>query len=165
MVAVILGACLASMTAYLAWAIFYGEPDHTEQTREFVNDLSLGITPRPTEKGGIVTFLVDGEPPIRLRARRYVDLLAPTGEPLFRLDASLDARRASRPVRYPLPDDYSATPDTVSLRTRQRVRLPVELAPGRYELRGEIFGRDRFDDASHQATPSGIVVILPRQSG
>jgi hypothetical protein len=136
-------------------------PDETEQTQAFVDDLYLRVTPRPATRGANVAFFVQGEPPIRLKARRFADLLSEDGKRLFRLDTAADGESTPRPVPYPLPAAYTAPTGVSALQTRQRVHLPEDLQPGRYSLRAYFYGRDRLDEETpHKGTPSWTFPIL-----
>lgn len=140
------------------------EPSRPERTKKFANDLYLVVRPRPAVRGEAVSLFVQGEPPIRLRARRFVDLLSEDGEPLYRLDSAKPGRPVPAPVEYPLPPSYLAPAGTVNLQARQRVRLPADLTAGRYALQGQILGRDRFDDgATDQGRPTAAIPVRARE--
>jgi hypothetical protein len=128
---------------------------------QFINDLYLHVTPRPSEQGERVVFFVQGEPPVKLRAHRYADLLTLDGEPLYRLDAEGPGSEAPRPLRYPLPPDYEAPAGLDALPTRQTVQLPADIAPGKYILQTDIVGVGRSSD--RHGTPSWKLPIVSRR--
>ena len=140
------------------------EPSRSEPTKKSANDLHLVVRPRPAVRGDAVRLFVQGEPPIGLRARPFVDLLSEGGEPLYRLDSAKPGRPVPAPVEYPLPPSYLAPAGTVNLQARRRVRLPVDLAAGRYTLQGQILGRDRYDDgATDQGRPAATIPVRARE--
>lgn len=111
--------------------------DSGESSRaEWIGDLYLVGKPKPAKAGGVFTWFVQGEPPARLRARKYVDVLSLRGEPLYRLAS--DVRPRDSITRYPLSESYRPPTGTRPLQMRQRVHLPRDLEPGRYILRGTL---------------------------
>ena len=140
----------------VALADKFGE-DPDEFTQQFIDYLHPSAQPGRPEPGEVVTFFVQGEPPAALRAHQYADLLSEDSDRLFRLD-SRDRSPPPRPIAYPLPENYVAPVGTLRLQTRQRIRIPEQLAPGRYTIRTPITGVRR--DRGYRGTPSATLPIV-----
>lgn len=155
-------AVLSRVLALLAVVAVGGcQRDHNDYpVGQFINDLYLDVTPRPAEQGERVAFFVQGEPPVRLMAHRYADLLTLEGEPLYRLDAAGPGGETPRPLRYPLPTDYDPPANLVALQTRQTVQLPADVRPGKYILQTDIVGVGMSSD--RHGTPSWKLSIVSR---
>lgn len=123
-----------------------------------VDQLYVQVTPREAHAGETISFLVQGEPPARLQAQRFVDLLAADAEPLYRLTAATADGRIAPSVPHPLPAGYESPADVVRLQACQRTRLPTSLEPGTYRLQTAIQASNPGSDLA--GFPEGSLEIV-----
>jgi hypothetical protein len=150
------GSC--ALLACVALLTLGGCDEDAYPAAEFIDDLYLVVEPKPAHPGDELRFFVQGEPPLRLRAKKYVDILSADDEPLYRLTAEGKAGDVSV-LPYPLPGSYRPPSGTERLQTRQAVRLPRDLDPGRYVIRGALLAVRRGEEPQGGAPEARLTVI------